>query len=233
MAAPEESNFNWLVDLELEGISLPGGGSGSGGDMFPPIEPAFQWPSNAFSVPTSLSNGQDVSDENSNIVKQCNSKKRVRSEACNTTESKAHREKMRRDRLNDRFQELSSVIDPGKPPKMDKSAILSDAVKVVNQLRDEAKKLKVSFQDLQEKVNELKAEKNELREEKQKLKAEKEKLELQLKAISSQPAGFLAPHHPASVLGSKMIPFAGYPAGMIPMWQFVPSEDHSLRSPMA
>lgn len=226
MAAPEENTLNWLVDLELEGISLPGGAGG----VFPSLEPVFQWPTDAFSVPTALSNGQDVSDGNSNIAKQCNSKKRVRSEACTTSDSKAHREKMRRDRLNDRFQELSSIIDPGKPPKMDKSAILSDAVKVVNQLRDEAKKLKVTFEDLQEKVNELKAEKSELREEKQKLKAEKEKLELQLKAISSsQAAGFLAPPH----LGSKMIPFAGYPPGMIPMWQFVPSEDHSLRPPMA
>lgn len=39
---------------------------------------------------------------------------------------------------------------------MDKCVILSDAVRMVNQLRDEAKKLKESHEDLQEKINELK-----------------------------------------------------------------------------
>lgn len=39
---------------------------------------------------------------------------------------------------------------------MDKSVILSDAVRMVVQLRDEAQKLKESYDNLQEKVNELK-----------------------------------------------------------------------------
>lgn len=39
---------------------------------------------------------------------------------------------------------------------MDKSAILADALKVVNQLRDEARKLKDSNESLQDKINELK-----------------------------------------------------------------------------
>ncbi|XP_031123707.1 transcription factor ILR3-like [Ipomoea triloba] len=237
MAAPEEDCSNWLLDLGFEDISVPGA-------HFPSLEPGFQWPPNAFSVPAAPSTGLDVSDGNSDVLKECNSKKRARSEACNAPESKAHREKMRRDRLNDRFQELSSVLDPGKPPKMDKSAILSDAVRMVVQLRDEAQKLKKSFDNLQEKVNELKAEKNELRDEKQKLKTEKDKLEQQLKALNSQP-GFL-PHPPAipapfaaphQVVGSKLVPFVGYPG--IPMWQFAPaaavdtSEDHALRPPVA
>ncbi|MCD7467334.1 hypothetical protein HAX54_004726 [Datura stramonium] len=62
---------------------------------------------------------------------------------------------------NLRFQELSSILEPGKQPKMDKSVILGDAVRMVVQLRDEAQKLKESYDNLQEKVNELKAEKNE------------------------------------------------------------------------
>lgn len=149
---------------------------------------------------------------------------------------------MRRDRLNDRFQELSSILEPGRPPKMDKAAILSDAVRMVNQLRDEAKKLKKSHEVLQDKINELKAEKNELRDEKQRLKAEKEKLEHQMKTVHTQ-SGFLPSAVPApfagpgQVFGGKMVPFMGYPG--VPMWQFTPpatvdtTQDHVFHSPVA
>ncbi|MCL7026560.1 hypothetical protein MKW94_012569, partial [Papaver nudicaule] len=70
--------------------------------------------------------------------------------------SKACREKMRRDRLNDRFLELGSILDPGRPPKMDKAAILSDAVRMVTQLKSETQKLKETNESLQEKIKELK-----------------------------------------------------------------------------
>lgn len=59
--------------------------------------------------------------------------------------------------LNFRFMELSSLLDPGNPPKTDKAAILSDAARVVTQLRNEAQKLKDSNESLQEKIKELKA----------------------------------------------------------------------------
>ena len=39
---------------------------------------------------------------------------------------------------------------------MDKAVILSDAVRVVSQLREEAQKLRESNKNLQEKINELK-----------------------------------------------------------------------------
>lgn len=52
--------------------------------------------------------------------------------------------------------ELSALLEPGKPPKTDKSAILVDAVRVVTQLRCEAQKLKDSNLNLQEKIKELK-----------------------------------------------------------------------------
>ncbi|KAG5516595.1 hypothetical protein RHGRI_037349 [Rhododendron griersonianum] len=143
-----------------------------------------------------------------------------------------------------RFLELSSILESGRKPKVDKAVILSDAVQTLTQLRDEAQKLKESSDSLQEKINELKAEKNELRDEKQKLKVEKEKLEQQLKAMSSQPAFFPYPSGiptpfgaPGQVVGSKLVPFMGYPG--VPMWQFMPptavdtSEDHALRPPVA
>ena len=111
---------------------------------------------------------------------------RVRSESCGSSSSKACREKLRRDRLNDkyylvlslslslshththklecpifglicRFVELASILEPGRPPKTDKAAILIDAVRMVTQLRSEAQKLKDSNSSLQEKIKELKA----------------------------------------------------------------------------
>ncbi|CAN6457966.1 unnamed protein product [Victoria cruziana] len=159
--------------------------------------------------------------------RSCQQKRRA--ESCSAYGSKASREKMRRDKLNDRFLELGSLLEPGKKPKTDKATLLCDAIKIVNQLRNEADKLKEENEQLEEKVKELKAEKSELREEKVKLKADKERLEQQMKAIT-MPAGFLP--HPAAFQAAfaaqipapspvvKPMPFIGYPA--VPMWQFLP-----------
>ncbi|KAL5151329.1 Transcription factor ILR3 [Glycine soja] len=136
-----------------------------------------------------------------------------------------------------RFMELWSIVDPGMPLKMDKAVILSDAVRVVSQLREEAQKLRESSENLQEKINELKAEKNELRDEKQRLKAEKDSIEQKLIALSSQPSFLPAFPSAGQVVGSKLVPFMGYPG--VAMWQFLPpaavdiSQDHVLRPPVA
>lgn len=60
--------------------------------------------------------------------------------------------------MNDmnRFVELGSILEPGRPPKTDKAAILVDATRMVTQLRAEAQKLKDSCSGLQEKIKELK-----------------------------------------------------------------------------
>ncbi|XP_020079641.1 transcription factor ILR3-like isoform X2 [Ananas comosus] len=165
---------------------------------------------------------------------QTSSRKRARDESCTGSKSKACREKMRRDRLNDRFLELSSILDPGRPPKSDKASILSDAARVVAQLRNEAKQLKESNEKFQETIKDLKVEKNELRDEKTRLKAEKERLEQMVKAVSAPPTGFV-PHpmafHPAAAApifaphgqapGNKAAaPVAAYPG--VAMWQWLP-----------
>ncbi|CAH9082382.1 unnamed protein product [Cuscuta europaea] len=224
MDVPEGDGFNWLFDLSrLDDIPLS-----CGNNLF--LDPPFQWPSNALSPPAPPSVGHDQSCSNFEVLKECNSKKRARSGACSGADSKSRKEKMRRDRLNDQFLELSSVLDPGRPPKTDKSVILSDAVRVIHQLRDESRKLKESFENLQEQVIDLKAEKNELRDEKQKLKTEREKLEQQLKASSSHP-GVLPYPLPTGhqMVGSKMVPFVAYPG--IQMVHFVPSIHTSKGDP--
>ncbi|CAL5434550.1 unnamed protein product [Camellia sinensis] len=137
---------NWLFDYGLiEDISVP--------------DPNFSAPTSGFCC-----------------RKETGSKKRPRPELCGaSSSSKACREKLRRDRLNDKFVELGSILEPGRPPKTDKAAILVEAIRLVIQLRGDAQKLKDSNLTLQEKIKELKAEKNELRDEKQRLKAEKER----------------------------------------------------------
>jgi len=55
-----------------------------------------------------------------------------------------------------RFNELCAILEPSKPPKADKVAILSDAARLLNQLRTEAQKLKQSNESLQDSIKSLK-----------------------------------------------------------------------------
>ncbi|KAI3986527.1 hypothetical protein MKX01_014065 [Papaver californicum] len=239
MVSPE--NSNWFIDYaSFDDIPVPGGD-------FPAPTTEVPWTSQTLNVSNpGVSLDFDGSFGDSDVFKETGSRKRVRSETNNTSGSKACREKMRRDRLNERFLELGSILDPGRPPKMDKAAILSDAIRMVTQLRSESQKLKESNENLQEKLKDLKVEKNELHDEKQRLKTEKEKLDQQIKAVSAQPS-FIP--HPAGMpaafaaqsqaAGNKMMPFMGYPGVAMPMWQFMPpgaldtSQDHVLRPPVA
>ncbi|KAF4398010.1 hypothetical protein G4B88_019731 [Cannabis sativa] len=158
----------------------------------PTLEPpGFAWPSHSFTTPTDLSVDFDDSFANDDGLKETGSRKR--------------------------FLELGSILDPGRPPKMDKGVILGEAVRM--------------------------AEKNELRDEKQRLKAEKDILDKQVKAMTSQPSFMHPPAMPSpfaspgQVVGGKLVPFVGYPG--LSMWQFMPpaavdtSQDHVLRPPVA
>ena len=234
MVSPE--NSNWLFDYPLiDDDVIPVGDS-----SFAVSASTFSWPP----PPANVSVEIDASLGDSDGLKNPALKKRTKSDSSTASSSKACREKLRRDRLNDKFVELGSILEPGRPPKTDKAAILIDAARMVTQLRDEALKLKDSNTSLQEKIKELKAEKNELRDEKQRLKAEKEKLEMQVKSMNAQPA-FLPPPPaiPAAFApqgqapGNKLVPFISYPG--VAMWQFMPpaavdtSQDHVLRPPVA
>lgn len=236
MVSPE--NTNWLYGL-LDDISVPN----------PNVSvqaSAFNWPN--INVSSNISVDGSYSDLG--VIKEVGSKKRVRSETCSGSSTKACREKMRRDKLNDKFTELGAILDPGRPVKTDKAALLIDATRMVTQLRSESQKLKETNTDLQEKVKELKTEKNELREEKQRLKVEKDRLENQLKTMTAQPSFLHPPPAPipapypqapyaaqAPVAGNKYVPIISYPG--VAMWQFMPpasvdtSQDHVLRPPVA
>ncbi|KAH0926315.1 hypothetical protein HID58_018571 [Brassica napus] len=225
MVFPE--NTNWLSDypLLIDGV-------------FSHHSPTFPWQIDGSATTVSVEEVDGFLCD-SDVIKEPGSKKRVKSESYAGPSSKACREKQRRDKLNDKFTELSSILEPGRAPKTDKVAIINDAIRMVNQARDEAQRLKDLNSNLQEKIKELKDEKNELRDEKQKLKTEKDRIEQQLKAINTQPCFLPNPptlSQPQAPV-SKLVPFTTYPG--FAMWQFMPpaavdtSQDHVLRPPVA
>ncbi|KAG2317341.1 hypothetical protein Bca4012_068235 [Brassica carinata] len=138
------------------------------------------------------------------------SRKRGRTGPCSKPGTKACREKKKREMLNDKFMDLSSVLEPTRTPKTDKPAILDDAIRVVNQLRGEAHELKENNQMLLEEIKSLKAEKNELREEKMVLKSDKEKMEQQMRSMASVPSPGFMPSHPAAFHQNKMAVYGSY-----------------------
>ncbi|KAJ0245570.1 Transcription factor bHLH104 [Hirschfeldia incana] len=187
-------------------------------------------------VVNSCSSGGAVKQEQEHVDEEC-SRKRGRTGSCvRPGGTKACRERLRREKLNEKFMDLSSVLEPGRTPKTDKPAILDDAIRVLNQLRDEAHELEETNQKLLEEIKSLKAEKNELREEKQALKVEKEKTEQQLKSMMVPSTGFM-PQIPTPFNQNKMAVYPSY--GYMPMWHYLPqsvrdtSRDQELRPPAA
>uniref|UniRef100_A0A1J3DHW4 BHLH domain-containing protein n=1 Tax=Noccaea caerulescens TaxID=107243 RepID=A0A1J3DHW4_NOCCA len=178
-----------------------------------------------------------VKQEHEHLDDDC-SRKRGRTGSCiRPGGTKACRERLRREKLNERFMDLSSVLEPGRSPKTDKPAILDDAIRVLNQLRDEAHELEETNQKLLEEIKTLKAEKHELREEKLVLKADKEKTEQQLKSMMMAPSTGYMPQIPAAFSQNKMAVYPSY--GYMPMWHYLPqsvrdtSRDQELRPPAA
>lgn len=51
---------------------------------------------------------------------------------------------------------MCSILEPGKSVKIDKLAILGDAIRVLNQLKNEAKELEDANEKLQEEIRSLK-----------------------------------------------------------------------------
>ncbi|KAL1558978.1 transcription factor bHLH104-like protein [Salvia divinorum] len=138
--------------------------------------------------------------------------------------TKACRERERRGILNDRFIELSAVLGRESIGKTEKLAMLSDAIRLLKQLKTESQEYMQMNTRLTEEIQILKVEKNELRDEKVKLKEDKERIEQQLNMYQADAA--------------KKVPMLpGY--GFVPMWQYLPSSvrdttvDHVLRPPAA
>jgi len=169
---------------------------------------------------------------------------------------KSRREKLRRDALNDRFMDLSALLDTesGKPLKTDKASIVTDAAMVIKTLREELAKLSASLEDMTKTSKEMTKERESLMADKAALLQDKAKLEQQLHCFMSSmpfaspmvaPAG---PYPPAPQAGA-MVPIGAVngsakpgQAGMMPvMWSFpqlviqstTAEEDAKLRAPVA
>ncbi|XP_023007544.1 transcription factor bHLH121-like [Cucurbita maxima] len=127
----------------------------------------------------------------------------LKDSAAARTVQKADREKLRRDRLNEQFVELGSVLDPDRP-KNDKATILMDTIQLLKDLTSQVNKLKTEYATLTEESRELAQEKNDLREEKASLKSDIENLNSQYQqrlmatnSIVMAPAPFPFPMPPA------------------------------------
>ncbi|KAL5573222.1 hypothetical protein UlMin_022819 [Ulmus minor] len=232
-------NSNWLMDFNImEAISVPGH------DFAAPAT-GFCWPSQPVIAFPNARAEVDCSYGESDSSKEVGStRKRSRCESSGGSCSKACREKLRRDRLNERFLELVAAMEPGRLLKTDKAAILSDAVRILTQLRSDSIMLKETIEDLQAKIKELKVEKNELRDERQRLKEDNDRLVLQVRAMTAQNSFLthssamstaLTPQGQAT--SNRLPPFISYPG--LTMWQMIPSttldtsQDHVLHPPVA
>lgn len=177
--------------------------------------------------------------------------------------TKAGREKIRRDRLNDRFMELGRELGQGTCTKADKAVILNDTLKLLMRLRNETQALTEKNRQLLNQIKELKVEKSELRDEKSRLKVEKERLQAQFQALPVPATGYFtspaaAAAAAAALQAAAMAAVANQtgvkPPGSIatvpavtnvsgephaPLWSWMPvaavdtAQDHALRPPVA
>jgi hypothetical protein len=98
-----------------------------------------------------------ITDSVSRLEQNCSiAACRQRADQSQAQAEKAEREKVRRNKLHAKFMELSQLLDPGRPPKTDKASILTDAVRVIGQLRSDAEQLKDSNMQLRTSIKELK-----------------------------------------------------------------------------
>ncbi|KAK6161339.1 hypothetical protein DH2020_004720 [Rehmannia glutinosa] len=146
-------------------------------------------------------------------------RKRGRSNPYGRIGTKACRERMRREKLNDRFSELSAILEPGRPVKTEKSAILGDAIRILNQLKTESQEYAEMNKRLLEEINSLKV---------------RHDIDAALRN-SVAPNFSHPPVYQAEVNKVPMIPNYGF----VPMWHYLPpsardtSQDHELRPPAA
>ena len=99
-----------------------------------------------------------------------------------TNQKKSRREKLRREALNDRFMELSALLDPTAvgPFKTEKATIVTEAAWVIKQLRAELAKLSATLESMQESNLTLKKETSRVAADKAALQQDKAKLQHQL-----------------------------------------------------
>ncbi|CAI5457753.1 unnamed protein product [Closterium sp. Yama58-4] len=159
------------------------------------------------------------------------SHERQREEPSESNSNNANREKMRRNRLNDRFEELARSLERSELARADRGSILVDAVRVLAQLRAERAQLRGSAEHMREQIRELKAEKSELREERACLLASKQQLEDEVRRLAASGA---AQSTAATSAAASVVSSAARPAAAVsPPLGFAPCAPGSPGSPGA
>lgn len=169
---------------------------------------------------------------------------------------KSRREKLRREALNDKFMELSALLDPEKPPKTDKATIVTEAAEVIRRLRRELEHISASLKSAQQVAERLETEKNglqadkiALQQDKAALQQDKLKIEHQLHSYLNHlpfasPTPFPMPYAVGPQSGPMMVPkvpLAPNSGGVPVMFSMPPlivhtttaEEDAKLRAPAA
>ncbi|GJP45453.1 hypothetical protein CLOM_g4842 [Closterium sp. NIES-68] len=189
MAAPSGSSptGQWMKYL-TDSVDLDGGAAMD--DLLAEQQSTCQEIERASSRANGISAAEKGPSHGSRKDSECRrggaaSHKRPREDPSEASSSKANREKMRRDRLNDRFVELARSLEGSGQARADRGSILADAVRVLAQLRAETAQLRGSAEQMKEQIRELKAEKGELREEKARLQANKQQLEDQVRRMAA------------------------------------------------
>ncbi|KAJ0983420.1 hypothetical protein J5N97_011675 [Dioscorea zingiberensis] len=182
-------NSNWAFDPSIIGdihVPVVDFGAGDGG---------YYWTPQGLNVSSNASLQVDGSHVTSDGPKESSSCKRARSETSGAPSSKACREKMRRDRLNDKFLEL-----------------------------DSNEKLQEKIKELKTEKNELRDEKQRLKAEKENLEQQIKLLNARPSFVPHPPVIPTAYAAQGQAAGQKlMMPVIGYPG--FPMWQFMPPAD--------
>eukprot|EP00201_Polytomella_parva_P000181 CAMPEP_0175039252 /NCGR_PEP_ID=MMETSP0052_2-20121109/444_1 /TAXON_ID=51329 ORGANISM="Polytomella parva, Strain SAG 63-3" /NCGR_SAMPLE_ID=MMETSP0052_2 /ASSEMBLY_ACC=CAM_ASM_000194 /LENGTH=501 /DNA_ID=CAMNT_0016301011 /DNA_START=168 /DNA_END=1673 /DNA_ORIENTATION=- len=103
-------------------------------------------------------NNTDESDDDEKPEEKNPSNKQAKTDISAAATRKACREKARREKLNERFNDLGKLIDPSGEPKNDKTTILADAIKFVQQMTVENHQLKQLNKFLEERVSQYERE---------------------------------------------------------------------------
>jgi len=122
------------------------------------LDPALAIPAVNDATRKRIAEQDSDSDDEGAGAQQGSGKRAKSSDGSIAARNKATREKARREKINERFGELASLIDPGKEPKTDKPTILADAIKHVHQMRVENHQLRQLNKFLEERVAHLERE---------------------------------------------------------------------------
>jgi hypothetical protein len=178
----------------------------------------------------------DEADENGKRGRAPTTSSAVLSEGAKKNKSK--REKLRRDALNDKFNELSAALEPGAVPKTDKAKIVVAATALIKKLRDQHGRLTDMIVKMREDEMRQREANEKLVQEKMELLHEKLRIEAQLQTYLTSMPFSSGPLVTGADGKTTMAPAGFWPSMAFPTPFLEPNaeepvEDVTLRAPVA